>query len=104
MGVGLAGVAEEGVRDPDLAHHVAVEHQQLHGAVELQTAVVPRLSEEDVDGVLLVKIKRHIAHKEDINYQVNQFYKHSLFFPCSVHLHNHIYTQTFTQTHTHHVM
>lgn len=34
MGVGLLGVAEERVRDPDLAHHVAVEAQHLHRAVE----------------------------------------------------------------------
>ena len=35
VGVGLLGVAEEGVRDPDLAHHVAVQTQDLHGTVEL---------------------------------------------------------------------
>lgn len=53
MGVGLLGVPEKGVRDPDLSHHVAVETQDLHGAVKLQASVVPGLSEEDVDGVLL---------------------------------------------------
>jgi len=53
VGVGLLGVAEEGVRDPDLPDHVAVETQHLHRAVELQPAVVPRLGEEDVDGVFL---------------------------------------------------
>lgn len=35
VGISLFGVAEEGVRDPDLSHHVAVETQHLHGAVEL---------------------------------------------------------------------
>lgn len=53
MSVRFPGISEEGVGNPDFAHHVAVEHEQLHGAVELQPAVVPRLSEEDVDGVLL---------------------------------------------------
>lgn len=53
VGVGLLGIAEERVWDPDLPDHVAVETQDLHGAVELQAPVVPGLSEEDVDGVLL---------------------------------------------------
>lgn len=53
VGVGFLGVPEEGVRNPDFSHHVAVETQYLHGAVELQASVVPRLSEENVDGVLL---------------------------------------------------
>lgn len=53
VGVGLLGIAEEGVWDPDLPDHVAVETQDLHGAVELQAPVVPGLSEEDVDGVFL---------------------------------------------------
>lgn len=53
VSVGLLGVAEEGVGDPDLSHHVAVEPQNLHGAVELESPVVPSLGEEDVDGVLL---------------------------------------------------
>lgn len=57
VGVGLLGVAEEGVRDPDLAHHVAVETQDLHGAVELQSPVIPRLGKKDVDGVLLRRNK-----------------------------------------------
>lgn len=34
VGVGLLRVAEEGVRDPDLPDHVAVEAQDLHRAVE----------------------------------------------------------------------
>lgn len=53
MGVGLLGIAKECIWDPDLPHHVAVETQDLHGAVEFQAPVVPRLSEEDVDGVFL---------------------------------------------------
>lgn len=53
MSVGLFGVAEERVGDPDFANHVAVQAEHLHGAVELQASVVPGLSEEDVDGVLL---------------------------------------------------
>lgn len=54
MGIGLLGVPEEGVRDPDFSHHVAVETQDLHGAVELQASVIPGLSEEDVNGVFLL--------------------------------------------------
>lgn len=53
VGVGLLGIAKERVWDPDLPDHVAVEAQDLHGAVELQAPVVPGLSEEDVDGVFL---------------------------------------------------
>lgn len=53
VGVGLAGIPEERVGNPDFANHIAVEHEQLHGAVELEAAVVPRLGKEDVDGVLL---------------------------------------------------
>lgn len=53
MSVGLPGVSEEGVRDPDFAHHVAVQHEHFHGAVELEAAVIPRLGKEDVDGVFL---------------------------------------------------
>lgn len=53
MSVGFAGIPEERVGNPDFADHVAVEHEQLHGAVELEAAVVPGLGEEDVDGVLL---------------------------------------------------
>lgn len=53
VGVGLLGVAEESVRDPDLPHHVAVQTQHLHRAVKFQAPVVPGLSEEDVDGVFL---------------------------------------------------
>lgn len=34
VGVGLLGVAEKSVRDPDLPDHVAVEAQHLHRAVE----------------------------------------------------------------------
>ena len=53
VGVGLLGVPEEGVGDPDLAHHVAVQAKHLHGAVEFQPPVIPGLGKEDVDGVLL---------------------------------------------------
>lgn len=53
VGVGFAGIPEERVGNPDFPNHVAVEHEQLHGAVELEAAVVPGLGEEDVDGVLL---------------------------------------------------
>lgn len=54
MGVSLLGVPEESVRNPDLSHHVAVETQDLHCAVELQASVIPGLSEEDVNGVFLL--------------------------------------------------
>lgn len=53
VGVGLLGVAEKGVGDPDLPHHVAVETQHFHGTVKLEPPVVPGLGEEDIDGVLL---------------------------------------------------
>ena len=53
MGVGLLGVAKEGVGDPDLSHHVAVQAENLHSAVESQATVIPGLSEEDVNGVFL---------------------------------------------------
>lgn len=53
MSVCLLRVAEKRVRDPDFSHHVAVETQNLHGAVELQPPVIPRLGEEDVNRVLL---------------------------------------------------
>lgn len=53
VGISLLGVAEKGVRDPDLPYHVAVEPQHLHGTVEFQPSVVPCLGEEDVNGVLL---------------------------------------------------
>lgn len=53
VGVRFAGIPEERVGNPDFSYHVTVEHEQLHGAVELQAAVVPRLGKEDVDGVLL---------------------------------------------------
>lgn len=53
MGVRFARIPEERVRNPDFAYHVTVEHEQLHRAVELQSAVVPCLGEEDVNGVLL---------------------------------------------------
>lgn len=55
MGVGLLGVAEKGVRDPDLPHHVTVETQHLHGTVKPEPPVIPGLGKEDVDGVLLQK-------------------------------------------------
>lgn len=53
MGIRFAGIPEERVGNPYFANHVAVEHEQLHGAVELEPAVVPRLGKEDVDGILL---------------------------------------------------
>lgn len=55
VGVGPLGVPEEGVRDPDAAHHVGVQRERLQGAVEPQAPVVPRLSKEDVNGVFLGK-------------------------------------------------
>lgn len=53
VGVGLLGIAKESVWDPDLPHHVAVQTQDLHRAVEFQAPVVPGLSEKDVNGVFL---------------------------------------------------
>lgn len=53
VGVRLSRIPEEGVRNPDLSHHVTVEHQDFHGAVELKATVIPRLGKEDVYGVLL---------------------------------------------------
>lgn len=53
VGVGILGVPENGVGQPDEAHHVAVERQDLHGAVVTQTAVGPRLRKDDVDLVFL---------------------------------------------------
>lgn len=61
--VRLPGIPEEGVGNPDLSDHVAVEHEQLHGAVEFQPAVIPRLSEEDVDGVFLPRSRLHVGHQ-----------------------------------------
>lgn len=55
VGISLLRVAEESVRDPDLPHHVAVETQNLHRAVEFQPPVVPGLSKKDVDGVFLME-------------------------------------------------
>lgn len=60
MGICFLGVAEERVRDPDFADHVAVETQNLHGAVELQTPVIPGLGKEDVNGVFLKKLMKNI--------------------------------------------
>lgn len=34
VGVGFLGIAKESVWDPDLPHHVAVQTQHLHCAVE----------------------------------------------------------------------
>lgn len=53
MRICLLRVAEKRVRDPDFSYHVAVETQNLHGAVELQPPVIPRLGEEDVNRILL---------------------------------------------------
>lgn len=49
----FAGIPKECVRDPYLANHVAVEHEQFNGTVKLKSAVVPSLSKEDVNGVFL---------------------------------------------------
>lgn len=53
VGVWFAGIPEECVGNPDFAHHVTVEHEQLHWAVKLEPAVIPRLGKEDVNGVFL---------------------------------------------------
>lgn len=53
VGISPFGVPEEGVRDPDAAHHVGVQGQSLERAVEPQAPVVPRLGKEDVNGVFL---------------------------------------------------
>lgn len=53
VGVGALGVPEDGVRQPNETDHVAVQGQDLHGAVVSEAAVRPRLGEDDVDLVLL---------------------------------------------------
>lgn len=53
VGIRFAGIAKKGVRNPNLSHHVTVQHKHLHRAVELKSAVVPCLSEEDVYSILL---------------------------------------------------
>lgn len=53
VGVCVLGVPKDGVRQPDEPHHVAVERQDLHGAVVSESAVGPGLSKDDVDLVLL---------------------------------------------------
>lgn len=73
VGVCLFGIAEEGVRDPDLSHHVAVETQHLHGAVKLEASVVPSLGKKYVNGVFLQgatqsSLSRHgLIKVEDFN-------------------------------------
>lgn len=57
MGVGSLGIPEDGVRQPNQSHHVAVQSQFLHRAVVSEAAVGPRLSEDDVDLVLLKEKK-----------------------------------------------
>lgn len=53
MGVGSLGIPEDGVRQPNQSHHVAVQSQFLHRAVVSEAAVRPRLGEDDVDLVFL---------------------------------------------------
>ena len=53
VGFSVLRVPEDGVWQPDEAHHVAVQRQDLHGAVVAQPAVCPRLGEDDVYLVLL---------------------------------------------------
>ena len=55
MRVGVLGVPEDGVGDPNEPHHVTVEGQDLCAAVVPQTSVDPRLRKYDVDLVLLSK-------------------------------------------------
>ena len=71
MGVGLSGIPEEGVGDPDFAYHVTVEHEQLHCAVELQPTVIPCLSKEDVDGVLLQHTSEQMKQTETLAHNIN---------------------------------
>lgn len=59
MGISPFGVPEEGVWDPDAAHHVGVQRQRLQGAVEPQAPVVPRLGKQDVNGVFLAKTRKN---------------------------------------------
>ena len=53
MRLGGLGIAEDGVRDPYQSHHVAVQSEDFHRAVEPEAAVRPGLSEEYIDLVFL---------------------------------------------------
>lgn len=53
VGLGGFGIAEDRVRDPYEPHHVAVQGEDFHRAVEPEAAVRPGLSKEYVDLVFL---------------------------------------------------
>lgn len=48
-------IVEESVRSPDFTRHQIIETQHGHRTFKFQTLVLPALSEEDIDGVFLIK-------------------------------------------------
>ena len=67
MGVSVLGVPEDGVGEPDESHHVAVQGQDIHGAVVAQPAVCPRLGKDDVDLVFLKQKQTKEIIRSDMN-------------------------------------
>lgn len=65
MLVGPLRIPKKGVRDPQLAHHIAVQNKRLKGVVVTEAFVIPGLGEDDVNGVFLVgKTEKHILGDE----------------------------------------
>lgn len=55
VGIGSLGVPEDGIWQPKLFDHIAIQSQFFHRVVVSETAVGPGLSKDNVDLVFLGK-------------------------------------------------
>lgn len=62
---------EEGVRGPDLTGHQVVERQNVHWSMELQSLILPTLTEENIYSVLLKETQRREHNVERATFVYN---------------------------------
>lgn len=84
--MGLCGfrIAEDGVWDPDQPHHVAVQSENFHCAIESKATICPGLSKKYVNLVFLKQSRRRGKAVLLINVLYNLFSLSNIL--CSLHV------------------
>jgi hypothetical protein len=52
--LGPLRIPKKGIRDPQLAHHVAMQNKGFKCVIVTKTLIIPGLVEDDVNGIFLV--------------------------------------------------
>lgn len=68
MSYGFLAIVEESIRGPDFTGHQVVERQDVHWSVELESLILPTLSEKDIHSVLLKEIKGSNGNGSELCY------------------------------------